>query len=129
MNRLQAERLVYVATPYSKYKDGDIHGAFMQASSITADLLRQGVKCYSPIAHTHPIAIYGGINPLDHSIWLPFDQAIMDAASSLCVAMMEGWRESYGVGEEIKIFKAANKPIYYLDVDVKDFSVFDEPPG
>lgn len=107
--------LAYVATPYSKYKGGDLNLAFIDAAKLMALLLRAGIKCYSPICHTHPIAIAGNLDPLDHSIWLPFDQAMMQAADVLIVAHMEGWQESYGIAEEIKFFEAGGKSIFDLD--------------
>jgi hypothetical protein len=107
--------LYYLATPYSKYQGGNLEAAFVAASKIAADLLVVGYRVYSPIAHTHPLAIHSGLDPLDHSIWMPFDEAIMDAADALMVAQMEGWRESFGINHEIEFFKAARKPIVYLD--------------
>jgi hypothetical protein len=106
--------LVYLATPYSKYPTG-IEMAFRDACVLTGRLLRSGVKVYSPIAHTHPIAIHGKLDPHDHSIWLPFDKAVMDKADVLLVAKMPSWEASYGIAEEIKVFRQAGKPIYYLD--------------
>lgn len=106
--------LVYLATPYSKYKPG-IELAFQHASALAAALLKLGVKVYSPIAHTHPLAIYGNIDPLDHSIWIPFDEAMMKACGALVVARMEGWQESRGIAHEIKFFKKRGKPVFYMD--------------
>lgn len=103
----------YVATPYSKYPRG-LDAAFEDACKATASLLRMGINVYSPIAHTHPIAKHGGIDPLDHSIWLPADAPMMDAAEGLIVVKMEGWDESYGISEEIKAFRTAGKPIIYV---------------
>lgn len=108
--------LIYLATPYSKYPGG-LDAAFEEASRVAAKLLRMGVKVYSPIAHTHPIAKYGNLDPLDHAIWLPFDQAIMDKASAMVIAKMEGWEASTGIRHEIGVFGQAEKPIYYLDVE------------
>lgn len=105
----------YLATPYSKYRGGDIEAAFVDAAKLAASLLVRGVKVYSPIAHTHPLAVYGKLDPLDHSIWLPFDEAMMAAADSLIVAHMDGWDVSYGIAHEIKVFEKAGKPIFDLD--------------
>lgn len=108
--------LVYLATPYSKYPAG-LEEAFKDAAKLTARLLRIGVKVYSPIAHTHPIAVYGKLDALDHSIWLPFDEAIMGKADALLVAKMATWDQSKGIAHEIEFFSKAGKPIYYLDLD------------
>lgn len=116
--------LLYLATPYSKY-EGGITIAYIAASKLAARLIVAGLKVYSPIAHTHPIAIHGGIDPLDHSIWLPFDGAMMDKSAALLVAMMPGWQDSKGITHEIGVFADAKKPIFFLSPI--DLSI--APPG
>lgn len=107
-------KFFYLATPYSKWKAG-IDDAFELACREAARLIKAGVPTYSPIAHTHPIAKIGGIDPLAHDIWLPADRPMMDAAVGLIVLRADGWEDSYGIAEEIKVFKAAGKPIFYMD--------------
>lgn len=104
----------YMATPYSKWPAG-IDAAFEMACREAARLLKAGITVYSPIAHTHPIAKLGGIDPLSHEIWLAADRPLMDAARGLIVVRAHGWEDSYGIGEEIKVFRAAGKPILYVD--------------
>lgn len=106
--------LAYVATPYSKYHLG-IEKAFMHASALTGRLLREGVKAYSPIAHTHPIAVHGNIDPYAHDVWLPFDEAMMTKSDSLLIATMPGWQDSKGVQHEVEFFNRLSKPVWYLD--------------
>jgi len=108
--------LCYLATPYSKYTPG-IAKAFEDAAALAARLMQAGVKVYSPIAHTHPLAIYGGIDPLAHDVWLSFDEAMMDVANVLIVAHMDGWRESKGIAHEVDFFAIAAKPIFDLNPD------------
>lgn len=108
----------YLGSPYTRYEArGDqpgIFAAFDDVCLAAAYLIRRGVPVYSPIAHTHPIAIMGGIDPLDHSIWLPADQPMMDAAGGLIVVKMPGWQESKGVQHEIEAFEVACKPIGFM---------------
>lgn len=103
----------YVATPYSKY-EGGLDAAFREACRVTAELVRRGLKVYSPIAHTHPIAYAGKIDPLDHKIWLPLDEPLMRAAEGLYVVEMPGWEESYGIAHEVEVFKGQGKPVVNL---------------
>lgn len=105
----------YLATPYSKYPHG-IEEAFKLACREAARLIRAGIRVYSPIAHTHPIAVHGEIDPYAHSIWLPADAPFMRHAYGLIVLKAESWEASYGIGEEIKAFAAAGKPIRYMEV-------------
>jgi len=114
LDELRIYGLLYLATPYSKYPQG-LEVAFRHAAALSARLLLRGVKVYSPIVSTHPIAIHGGIDPFDHSIWLPLDALMMQRCNALLVAHMETWEISYGIGEEIRFFAAANKPAYHLD--------------
>lgn len=104
----------YVASPYSKYPAG-IQAAFVDICKVTAALLREGISVFSPIAHSHPVAMAGEIDPLNYSVWLPTNEALMDAAHGIIVVQMVGWDDSYGVGIEIKRFAAAGKSIIYLD--------------
>jgi hypothetical protein len=114
MNCLKDFNLVYLASPYSKYKDG-LNNAFVEISKTAATLMKSGVKVYSPIAHTHPLAIYGNVDPYDYDIWLPFDAAIMKVSDALVVCEMDGWDMSFGVKHEIDTFIEAQKPIFYLN--------------
>lgn len=116
--------LYYLATPYTKYKGGDIEAAFTEAAALAARLLKAGHKVYSPIAHTHPLAMHGKLDALDHSIWLPFDEAMMRACDALLVAHMDGWKESKGVLHEIQFFAKANKPIFDLNIDTLAMTTF-----
>jgi len=104
----------YLASPYSKYPKG-LEAAFIEVSKAAAQLIKQGVRIYCPISHSHPIAIYGKIDPLDHSLWLAADKPFMDGARGLIVLKMDTWENSFGIGVEIEAFKAAGKPIQYME--------------
>ena len=106
--------LVYLATPYSRYPGG-IEAGFQAAARLAGKLLAEGVKVYSPIAHTHPLAIYAELDPLDHAIWIPFDESMMRASQALVVAQMPTWEQSKGIALEIEFFYAARKRIFMLD--------------
>lgn len=111
---LRLYTLVYLATPYSKYQAG-IEEAFKEAAKLAGVLLKAGLKVYSPIAHTHPIAVHAKIDPYDHNVWLPFDEAMMSAAQALVVAKMDGWQVSRGIAHEVEFFQRHGKSVYYLD--------------
>jgi hypothetical protein len=103
----------YLASPYSKYEYG-IVAAWEDICEDAGLLIKAGVPVYSPIAHTHPIAVHADIDPYAHDIWLPADAPLMEAAHGLIVNMMPGWKESYGISVEIKAFEDAGKPIIYM---------------
>ena len=109
------EGYLYLATPYSKYPHG-VEQAAIDACRVAAELIKAGIPVFCPIAHSHSIADIGDIDPLDHNIWLPADKPLMDGATAIVVAMMDGWDKSYGVAEEIKVFQNAGKRVIYLEV-------------
>lgn len=111
--------LIYIGTPYTKYPGG-IEKAFIDACKLTGSLLQKGLRVYSPIAHTHPVAIHADIDPLDLDIWLPFDAAMMEKADAMLVALMPGWNTSVGVAHEMAAFKSAGKPIFYFGMATQE---------
>lgn len=113
---LTRHKLVYLGSPYTKYPTG-LDAAFRDVAVIAAEMMLEGIKVFSPIAHGHPMSQYGNVDPLNHELWLPFDQAMMDAADAMCIADMEGWETSYGVKYEIDTFRKAGKPVYFRAAD------------
>jgi hypothetical protein len=106
--------LAYLATPYSAYKHGPV-AAWQAACRLAGRLIKAGTNVYSPIAHSHCIARYGGLDPLDHDLWMPLDKSMMDRCEVLLVAHMEGWEISKGIAIEVAAFEKAGKPIFDLD--------------
>lgn len=114
LHSLRLYSLVYLATPYTKYRGG-IELAFKDAAALAGRLLLSGVKVYCPIAHTHPIAECAGLDPLDHELWLAADAPFMHAAQALLVAEMDGWQVSKGIAHEMEFFQKVGKPFYFID--------------
>lgn len=106
--------LAYLATTYSKFPHGTV-AAWQAACRLAGRLMKSGITCYSPIVYGHPIARYGGLDALDHAIWMPFDQVMMDRCDVLLVAHMEGWDVSKGIAIEVAAFESAGKPVFDLD--------------
>lgn len=122
MRRLKNKR-IYLATVYSSNPDG-IDEAFKQASRLTGRMLKAGYTAvYNPITHTHPIAIYGEINPYNHSIWLPFDEHMMDWADCIVVAKMPNYKISKEIAHKIQFFKNQNKKIYFMDIETLEINL------
>lgn len=96
-------KLFYLASPYTLYEAGQ-DAAAEAVAKIAARLTKEGRRVYSPIVHTHFIATLGGIDPLDHDFWMGVDEAMMERCDGLIVARLPGWKESKGVGMEIKWF-------------------------
>ena len=104
----------YLATPYSKWAEGLDDAAFT-ACKLRGRLMLRGVRAFSPIVHSHYVARAANIDPYSHAIWLPDDKPFFELAHGLLVADLPGWRESVGVGEEIKWARAHGKPRFLID--------------
>ena len=103
--------MVYLASPYTKYPRG-IYNAAYDISRIAGDLLNDGINVFSPVVHSHYIAMLSGMDPLDHDLWMRIDRGFMNNADVLLVCQMTGWEESRGVEEEIKFFEHHKKPVF-----------------
>ena len=114
IEELRQYGMIYLATPYSKYPGG-LEEAFVKAAKVSAALIEAGLSVYSPIVHSHPIAIHGDIDPHNHAIWLPFNEAMMKRSDALVVVKMFTWEGSLGIAHEIKHFTEAKKPVLYFD--------------
>lgn len=108
------QTLAYLATPYTKYPGG-IVSAFIASCELSANLIKTGLKIYSPIAHCHAIAVHSDLDPLDHAMWMAQDEAMLSAADVLIVAHLPSWESSKGIQMEIDYFERARKPIFDLD--------------
>lgn len=108
--------LVYLACPYS-HPDRDVRLARFEAvNKVAADLMRQGLKIFSPISHTHPIAEAGEL-PLGWDYWHEYDHAFLSASNRLIVLMLDGWRESTGVNGEIEIANTLGIGVEYITLE------------
>ena len=108
----------YLGTPYTKFPGG-LECAFVMACKLTAFLAARGVPVYSPIAHSHPVAVHGALDAVDHHFWVRFDRPMVEAAGGLIAVMAEGWEESRGLKHEIEQFKLQGKPVLCWDPATK----------
>lgn len=98
----------YLASPYSRQPDKE--EAWKQARWATARLVKAGLNVFSPILHSHPIAVEGVEG--GHEFWVDFvDRPFMEAATGLIVLTVSGWERSEGIAAEVTYFRNANKPI------------------
>lgn len=113
LQALRAFRLVYLGTPYSLY-EGGLDLAAREARILEAKLVANGVKAYSPVAHTHELAQLSGIDALDLNFWLEYDEPFMEAADALLIGELKGFEKSDGIDYEKDIFRGQGKPIFWV---------------
>lgn len=114
----------YVGSPYTKYPGG-LEEAFRIACAETARLMLEGFAVFCPIAHTHSVAHHGNIPKKDHDFWMRVDKPMVDAAVGMIILTMEGWQESEGLQQEVEWFRAAAKPVLFLEPGAGELSLTD----
>jgi nucleoside 2-deoxyribosyltransferase len=108
--------LTYLAGPYT-HRSVQMRGKRVAAlNRVAAKLMRQGVKVFSPISHTHPIAMAGEL-PTGWNFWREYDEVMLACCDRMLVVTATGWKESKGVAAEIEIAKRLGLPVEYLDRD------------
>jgi hypothetical protein len=117
---------IYLAGPYSHDDEKVRIGRFEQLNKIASVFMAEGYFVYSPISHTHPIAMAGSL-PLGWDYWEKYDTAFIEWSDELHVAMIPGWMESKGVQAEIKIAEKLGKPVKFIEIDPCDF-ICTNPP-
>jgi len=105
---------IYLATPYSHDNPEIRKARFKKINRVAAALMREGNLVFSPISHTHPIALAGDL-PKGWEFWKEYDRTFIDWCDEVQVFMQEGWKESTGVSAEIEIARELDKPVIFIE--------------
>jgi len=108
--------MIYLACPYSHPDNNVREHRFKMANRAAAKLMREGHIIYSPISHTHPIAVEGDL-PLDWAYWQSVDEFYIRLCERVIVLMLTGWESSKGVQAEIEIAQSLDKPVEFVGVE------------
>lgn len=120
---------VYLCTPYSHDSQQVRSMRFRQAAQIAGLILKRKIWVYSPICHTHPIAMHGGME-LSFDQWEEYDYSTINLCTEVWVAKLEGWHLSDGIKRECGYAFKEVKPIYGLEIYIdkfKNVSAIGEP--
>lgn len=108
--------MIYLATPYN-HPDPEVReGRFRTACNVAGYFFSRGVYVFSPIAHTHSIALTRDL-PHDWEFWCEYDRQMLATCSELWVVEMDGWRESVGVAAEIEIARELGLLVKYVQYE------------
>jgi hypothetical protein len=112
--------VLYLASPYTHRRALIREQRYQIAVLETGRLMRAGHIIYSPIVHSHPIAVTCGL-PDDWGYWRRVNSDILRRAAGLLVLGLEGWERSTGIEGEIAIAQ-------HLGLPVAVIAVGDDPP-
>ena len=111
--------MIYLASPYSHPDAAIREERFRAACRAAAQLMRAGNIVFSPIAHSHPIALHG--LPFDWMFWERHDREQLARCDEVVGLMLDGWQGSEGVLAEIRIAAELGKPVRYLEPESQLF--------
>ena len=106
---------IYLASPYSHDNPDVRETRFELAAKAAASLMRQGHFAFSPIAHSHPLAVHGDLRG-DWKFWRDFDHSFFDWCDELWVLTLPEWDKSPGVRAEVVDAQKRGIPVKYIDM-------------
>jgi hypothetical protein len=95
-----------------------IEEAFKLAVRQRGLLVKARIPVFSPIVHSHPVAMLCGLDPFDYNIWLPSEDAVLQCACGLIMVRADGWEDSFGMNHERNRFENERKPVIMMDPDI-----------
>jgi hypothetical protein len=105
-------KYIYLASPYTHDDKRVVEDRVHQVCVVAAKLMNRGIPIFSPIAHTHPIAMAGAL-PTGWEFWKKYDKVMIGGAEQLWVLQLDGWDISVGVKAEIDIATELGLTIQY----------------
>ncbi len=122
-------RLIYLAGPYS-HKEESVRRERLDQHAAAAAYFAHNAEnlcVYSPIAHWSAIASRHDL-PHDFNFWIRQDFFMIDKSAALWVLTIDGWKESYGLSQEIEFALDIQKPVYYVVREGTDYVLRDTRP-
>ncbi len=105
--------MIYLASPYWHADPAIRNQRFRAACRATAQMIRQGTTVFSPVVYGH--ALSGEGLPGDWSFWEGHDTDYLMLCNEVVVLQVDGWEESEGVREEVRLATALGKRVGYCE--------------
>lgn len=102
--------MIYLASPYTHELREVEEQRYSLACRAAGYLIRQGLPIFSPICHSHPIALRTDL-PTDHKFWMDLDYAFLRHCTDLYVLRLSGWDRSKGVAWEMTAAEGLGIPM------------------
>jgi hypothetical protein len=99
---------IYISIPYT----GMETHSFQIANQVAGELIKMGHVIFSPISHSHPIAIECGMAG-DHEAWKAQNEAFLRWCDEMVIVDIVGWEKSNGVSWEMQEISKMGKPFTF----------------
>lgn len=104
---------IYLAGPHS-HPDPEVRRMRFEAlNAATATIMGEGHIVFSPISHSHPIAVQCNL-PKGFEFWRQLDESFIDWCDEVWILNLPGGHESVGLAAEIEYARSIGKPIRQL---------------
>lgn len=101
---------IYLAGPYS-HPDPEIRRMRFEAlNAAAATIMGEGHIVFSPISHSHPIAVQCGL-PKGFEFWSEWNKSFIDWCDEVWIADLPGRHESIGLAAEIEYARSTGKSV------------------
>lgn len=101
---------------YSDEKEQVEEERYHLINQAVARLYENGITVISPITQSHPLAKEHGLGEKGLDFWLSHDYNLIMRADLLLVLMIEGWKDSEGLQQEIQFCQSKGIPILYVSL-------------
>lgn len=118
---------IYLASPYY-HPDFDVrHERFVKVCRAAAMLIMHKYIVFSPIAHSHPINVYSGLDCDStvnlYGLWMMQDLPLLKWADEMWILTLDGWKESKGIGIERRYARKLGKFIRLIEPKTMQLSI------
>lgn len=121
---LDKDKVYYLASPYSSDDALTRQLRYLMVVNVATQLVRDhGLTLIEPIAMSHHHAQMFGL-PSGYDFWKRRDRMLIDRSDGVVVALINGWKESVGVKDEIAYAQAQGKPVFYLDPETMSMALY-----
>ena len=124
------KKKIYLASPYWHENSLMRVLRYNNVTEAAGELLKRNFVVFSPITHSHLIAInWSGHTPngdYGHKFWLEQDSYFLEWADEVFVFTQNGWDHSVGVEWEIAWAEDHDMPVRYLTPGT--FEICEEAP-
>lgn len=105
---------IFLASPYT-HKNKEIMALRYEAAlKATAKLIKEGNMVFSPIVHSHPIAVTYDL-PKDYTFWQAYTKSfIVNWAEAFSILCLQDWTSSTGVNDESILAAEVGLPFSYI---------------
>lgn len=101
---------IYLATPYTSTNPVTVDYRVRAVNKVAADFMKAGHVVFSPISHSHTIAMENNL-PTTFEFWQVQNHAFIDWADMVMILTIPGWKESKGVADEIEYARKIGCPV------------------